>query len=121
MIMPQQNTQNSVIVRKPLLTAALDPHKTASHIEVKEIEFKPSQETGLHFHPCPVVGYIAKGTALFQVEGEAAKTLRAGEAFYEPANTKILHFDNASDTEPMTFIAFYLLGKNEEQLIHLLE
>lgn len=49
------------------------------------------------------------------------KTLKAGDAFFEPANTKILHFDNASAIEPMTFIAFYLLGKGEDELIRMLE
>ena len=105
--------RREAIVRKPLLTAILDPAKLTSRIEVKEIEFKPSQATGLHLHPCPVTGYIARGSVVFQVEGEPVKTLKAGDAFFEPANTRILHFDNASATEPMTFIAFYLLGKDE--------
>jgi quercetin dioxygenase-like cupin family protein len=68
-------------------------------VEAKEIEFEPGQQTGLHFHPCPVVGYIAKGTVLFEVEGEAPQTLHACDAFHEPANRKILHFDNASATD----------------------
>jgi hypothetical protein len=33
----------------------------------------------------------------------------------------MLHFDNASHTEPMTFIAFYLLDENDSELIHMLE
>ena len=60
-------------------------------------------------------------TAYFEVEGEPARTPKTGEAFFEPANVKILHFDNASQTEPTTFIAFYLLGQDEYELIRLLE
>lgn len=116
-----QNAPGEAIVRKPLLTAILDPAKLTSRIEVKEIEFKPSQATGLHLHPCPVTGYIVKGPVFFQVEGEAVKTLKAGDAFFEPANARILRFDNTSATEPMTFIAFYLLGKDEGELIRMLE
>jgi quercetin dioxygenase-like cupin family protein len=116
-----QNAPGEAIVRKPSLTAILDPAKLTSRIEVKEIEFKPSQATGLHLHPCPVTGYIVKGTVFFQVEGEAVKTLKAGDAFFEPANARILRFDNTSATEPMTFIAFYLLGKDEGELIRMLE
>jgi quercetin dioxygenase-like cupin family protein len=119
--MTMQNAPREAIVRKPLLTAILDPAKLTSRIEVKEIEFKPGQATGLHLHPCPVAGCIAKGTVFFQVEGEPVKTLKAGDAFFEPANAKILHFDNASATEAMTFIAFYLLGKDEDELIRMLE
>jgi quercetin dioxygenase-like cupin family protein len=109
------------IMRKPLLTALFENLKPTDHVEVKEINFAPSQQTGLHNHPCPVVGYIAKGTVLFQVEGEEPRTLRAGDAFFEPPNKTMLHFDNASSTEPMTFIAFYLLGPGETELIHMLD
>jgi len=121
MAMSQAKAKKDVIVRKPLLTAELDPSKTTSRIEVKEIEFRPGQATGLHTHPCPVMGYIAKGEVIFQVEGEPEKTLKRGDAFFEPPNKRILHFDNASATEAMTFIAFYLLGKDERELIQMLE
>ncbi|HWZ96739.1 MAG TPA: cupin domain-containing protein [Candidatus Dormibacteraeota bacterium] len=114
-------TKKQTINRKPLLTAALEQLKSTQRVEIKQIDFAPSQQTGLHNHPCPVVGYIAKGTVLFQVEGEEPRTLNAGDAFFEPPNKTMLHFDNASNTEPMTFIAFYLLGEKETELIHMLE
>lgn len=107
------------IVRKPLLTAILSS-LTVNQVEVKQIEFRPEQATGYHFHPCPVVGYIVEGTVHFQVEGEPAKILKAGDAFFEPANKNILHFDNASKTDAMTFIAFYLLENKNQELIHML-
>jgi len=59
--------------------------------------------------------------ACFEVAGEPARTLNTGEAFFEPANVKILHFDNASQTEPMTFTAVYLLGQDERELIRMLK
>jgi hypothetical protein len=46
--------------------------------------------------------------------------LRAGEAFFEPAAVQIAHFDNASASEPATFIAFCLLGAGEHELIEIL-
>ncbi|MGH7068087.1 MAG: hypothetical protein ACREEU_09935 [Acetobacteraceae bacterium] len=49
------------------------------------------------------------------------ETLHEGDAFYEPAGTTILHFDNASERESLTFIAFYLLGSGEHELIRMLE
>ena len=42
----------------------------------------------------------------------------AGSAFFEPADARILHFDNHSDTEPMVFVAFYLLN-GEQKLIEM--
>jgi hypothetical protein len=43
----------SQVIRKALLTAVLDPPKRTQHVEVKQIDFAPGQETGLHLHPCP--------------------------------------------------------------------
>jgi len=90
-------------------------------VEIKQIDFAPSQMTGIHLHPCSMVRYIVEGTMRFQVDGEPAKMLRRGDAFFEPTNTKILDFDNASDHESVTFIAFYLMEDSEQELIRMLK
>ncbi|WCT13891.1 cupin domain-containing protein [Mucilaginibacter jinjuensis] len=105
--------QSNNIIRKPLLTANLG-ERTVTSVEIKEITLAPGQKAGLHLHPCPVTGYIAKGTAIMQVEGEEELILNTGDAFYEPADVHIAQFSNYSDSEPMTFIAFYLLNGNQE-------
>jgi quercetin dioxygenase-like cupin family protein len=106
------------ITRKPLLSAALK-NKTVTSVDVREITFQPGQETGLHKHPCPVFGYIAEGEAVLQVKGELPQHLPAGSAFYEPAETVILRFDNASTEKGMRFICFYLL-EGQQELIEML-
>jgi len=73
----------------------------------------------LHKHPCPVFGYIAEGEAVLQVKGELPQRLPAGSAFYEPAGAVILKFDNASNTEKLRFICFYLL-EGAQSLIEML-
>jgi quercetin dioxygenase-like cupin family protein len=114
-LMPKQQ-----IVRKALLTAVLEPPRMTQRVEIKEIDFEPGQETGMHTHPCPVVGFIVKGTATLQIDGGAMQHLAVGEAFYEPANKTILRFDNGSADKPMSFVAFYLLQENEHELIVML-
>jgi quercetin dioxygenase-like cupin family protein len=101
------------ITRKPLLKALLG-NRNVNAVDVREIRFAPSQQTGRHLHPCTVVGYIAEGTVVFQIEGQPLQTLPAGSAFHEPAQTVIARFDNASDSDPMTFIAFYLLDGDQD-------
>lgn len=103
--MPQQ------ITRKDLLTALVS--QTISTVEIQTITLPPGQSAPKHFHPCPVVGYVASGSVLFQIEGEESKIIPQGEAFFEPKDATILHFDNASKEDPMTFIAFYLKEGNE--------
>jgi quercetin dioxygenase-like cupin family protein len=116
----KSTSRGSAIVRKTLLRAPIAGDRKVSRVEIKQIDLQPGQETGLHLHPIPVVGYIAKGTIRFQLEGGPLVMLPAGSAFFEPANTRVLHFDNASTEEAATFIAHYLLGEGDEQLIEML-
>ena len=44
---------------------------------------------------------------------------KAGDAFYEPANVRVARFDNHGDT-PARFAAFYLLEKDDQELIQIL-
>ncbi len=103
----------TTIIRNHLLTAELGNRQVTS-VEIKEITLGPGQKAGLHLHPCPVTGYIAKGTAIMQIEGQQEQILNTGSAFYEPADVHIAQFSNYSNTEPMTFIAFYLLNGRQE-------
>lgn len=105
------------IDRKELLDINLE-HREISGVKIVRIDFPPGQKAPRHSHPCPVVGQIISGTCKMQVEGKEARILRAGDAFYEPANTPILHFDNMSDTA-MTFVAYYLTN-GEKSLLELL-
>jgi quercetin dioxygenase-like cupin family protein len=100
--------------RKDLLSVVVNQH--VSVIEINEVTMPAGQAAPKHLHPCPVVGYIVSGEVLFQIEGEEAKILKEGDAFYEPRNKTILHFDNASKEKPLTFIAFYLKEANEENI-----
>jgi uncharacterized protein YndB with AHSA1/START domain len=108
------------IVRHPLLTASLEGGKNVDRVEIKRVTLAGHQNTGLHLHPCPTVGHVTEGVILFQVEGQPARELSAGDAFYEPANVRMLHFDNPR-AEPATFIVYYLLGAGEHDLIRLLD
>jgi quercetin dioxygenase-like cupin family protein len=101
------------IVRKPLSSAALGKKQVTS-VDVREIVFQPKQQTGRHRHPCPVLGYIAEGTAVLEIEGQAQQQLPQGSAFHEPEGAVIARFDNASGTEPLKFIAYYLLEGTQE-------
>jgi len=107
------------VSRKDLLSAMITSGKTVSQIEIKEVTMGPKVKAPLHLHPCPVVGVITEGTISFQIEGEAVQYLKTGEAFYEPANVRVARFDNDGEI-PAKFAAFYLLGKDEHELIRML-
>lgn len=100
--------------RKDLLQAVVD--QKVSVVDIKEVTLPAGVAAPKHLHPCPVVGYVVSGSVLFQVEGEEARILKEGDAFYEPRNKTILHFDNASKDKPLIFTAFYLKEADEEHI-----
>lgn len=110
--------QQKAVSRKDLLTALVN--QKVGSVEVKEITMAGGQIAPTHLHPCPVLGYVKEGKVLFQIEGEEERILSEGEAFYEPKNKKILHFDNASKDQPLTFIAFYM-KEADEAIIKLID
>jgi quercetin dioxygenase-like cupin family protein len=107
------------IERRELLKTVLK-NGVFTSVDVREIRFLPGQRGGRHLHPCTVLGYIVEGTAVYQIEGEPEQVLPAGSAFHEPAGAIIAEFANASNSEPMTFVAFYLLN-GEQDLIQMLD
>ncbi|WP_223559311.1 cupin domain-containing protein [Chryseobacterium lathyri] len=106
--------QQKTISRKELLKTVIN--QKVKTTEIQEITLVPGLEVPKHLHPCPVVGIIKSGEAVFQIEGQPKIILHEGDAFYEPKNVKILHFDNASAEKPLVFTAIYLKEGNEENI-----
>ena len=88
-----------------LLTARFEP-RAIRRIEVGDFHFTAGQLAPIHTHPAPVLGYVSKGSIIYQVEGQSKQVLVAGDAFFEPVGPRILHFDNASQTEEAVFTDF---------------
>ena len=109
------------VARTNLLSIQLREKQGLSKVEIKKVVIPVNGKAEYHLHPCPVVGHIVSGTLLFQIEGEKPQLIKAGEAFYEPKNKPILHFDNALDSEPLVFMAYYLVEENEDLLMLLPE
>ena len=107
-------TQENMSSRKDLLNAVVN--QQVSVVEIKEVTMLPGQAAPKHLHPCPVVGVVLSGSVLFQIEGRESQLLKEGDAFYEPRNATILHFDNASTESPLVFVAFYLKEENEANI-----
>lgn len=105
--------QGKSISRAHLLTADLGL-KSVTSVEINQITMVPGQKGDLHLHPCPVTGYIVKGQAVMQIEGQEEVILNTGMVFYEPANVHIAQFSNYSNTEELIFVAFYLLNGRQE-------
>ncbi|MEU1628567.1 cupin domain-containing protein [Streptomyces sp. NPDC020096] len=73
----------------------------------------PGQAAALHTHPGGVADYVTSGRIAFELDGRAAQELRAGSAFFGRAGVTIRRFDNASASQPTTFIACHLVTGDE--------
>ena len=58
-------------------------------VTVVEVTLKPGQAGEPHRHPGPVIGYVLEGEYEWAIDDQSAKTLKAGDTFYEP--TGCLH------------------------------
>jgi quercetin dioxygenase-like cupin family protein len=54
-----------------------------------EVTLEPGQSSPPHRHPGPVFGYVIEGAYEWAIDDRPAKTLKAGDTFYEP--TGCLH------------------------------
>jgi quercetin dioxygenase-like cupin family protein len=107
--------------REPLLEEKLpSANPTVRLIKGARIKFAPGQPTGLHRHPISTVGVVTAGSFTLELEGKPAQLPKTGDSFFEPAGRTILHFDNASTTEPAEIVCFYLADTKERPAIEML-
>jgi quercetin dioxygenase-like cupin family protein len=86
------------------------PKLDGSHLQATlvEVHYGPGESSSPHSHPCAVIGYVIAGTLRTKVKGEAEATYKAGESFYEAPSGVHQICDNASQTEPADFIAYFV-------------
>lgn len=63
-----------------------------------------------HRHPGgPCFGYALEGEMLFELEGEAPRVIKAGEAFWEPGGD-VIHYSDGNNREdiPLRFLVTML-------------
>jgi len=103
-------------VRKQLLQQMV-PVTGVEEVRMDEITLAPGQGAPVHHHPCEVFGYIVSGEIWYQPAGEAPLLLHTGDAFREAAGKEITQFKNAYNDKPATFVAMYLLKKDQPAII----
>lgn len=86
------------------------PKLDGDHLKttVLEVNYGPGESSTPHSHPCAVTGYVIQGAIRTQVEGQAETVVKTGESFYEAPNEMHLISANASQTEPASFLAFFV-------------
>jgi quercetin dioxygenase-like cupin family protein len=76
-----------------------------------EVTYPPGGANPPHRHPCPVIGYVLEGAVRMQLQGQAERVYKAGDSFFEtPADVHAVSA-NASQTEPVRFLAYFVCDR----------
>ena len=72
------------------------------------VEFEPGEVSAPHRHNAHTFVYVLEGSVVMQVQGGEAKTLTAGQTFYETPDDIHTVANNASATEPAKILVFFI-------------
>ena len=73
-----------------------------------------------HRHPGgPAFGYVLEGEMRFELEGEAPRVVKAGEAFWEPGGD-VIHYSDANNRTdgPLRFVVNMLCVPGQPMLVY---
>ncbi len=91
-----------------------------AEVMIAVIEWPPgSPGAPPHRHPGgPAFGYVLEGEMLFELEGEAPRVVKAGEAFWEPGGDVIHYSDgNNRDDVRLRFVVTMMCKPGEQMLV----
>ena len=77
-------------------------------VSLVEVTYAPGASSLPHVHRCPVVGHVVSGALRTRSEGDVEHVYHAGESFQEDAGQAHLVSANASDSVPVTFLAYFV-------------
>src|SRR5262245_17386340 len=73
-----------------------------------EVTIGPGEASAPHRHPGPVFGYVIEGEYEWAIDDKPAKTLKAGDTFYEPTGCLHRVSKNPSDKHATRVLAVVL-------------
>jgi quercetin dioxygenase-like cupin family protein len=82
-----------------------------------EVTLEPGQASAPHRHPGPVFGYVLEGLYEWAIDDNPAKTLKAGDTFYEPTGCLHRVSKNPSDKNRTRIIAVVLHPHDAKEIV----
>ena len=91
-----------------------------AHAMTIAVDFPPgSAGAPPHRHPGgPAFGYVVEGEMVFELEGQAPRVVRAGEAFWEPGGD-VIHYSDANNRDDMRlrYVVTMVCDPNQPMLV----
>jgi quercetin dioxygenase-like cupin family protein len=80
-------------------------------VVIARVEVAPGAKAGAHTHPGEEIAYVIEGEAELLVEGQPARTVKAGESFVIPPGVK--HDVHNTGSQTYKVLAVYLVEKGK--------
>jgi quercetin dioxygenase-like cupin family protein len=86
------------------------PNAPGMRMTAIKVAYAPGQASGPHHHAASgfLIAYVLTGAVVSQVEGEAARTYKAGESWTEGPGAHHLISRNASATAPAELLVVFI-------------
>ena len=81
------------------------------HVVQARVEFEPGAGVGRHTHPGEEISVVLEGQLLLEVDGQPARTIKAGEAFMVPAG--VIHAGKNNGSGKGVVLATYVVDKGK--------
>lgn len=81
------------------------------HAVQARAEFEPGGAIGRHTHPGEELSIVLEGTLVLEVDGQPARTVKAGESFFVPAG--VVHAGKNTGTGKAVVFATYIVEKGK--------
>jgi quercetin dioxygenase-like cupin family protein len=78
---------------------------------VARVEVAPGAKAGRHTHPGDEISYVMEGEATLLLDGQPARTVKAGESFVIPAG--VIHDAHNNGTVPIKLVGVYVVEKGK--------
>jgi quercetin dioxygenase-like cupin family protein len=102
--------------RTPLSVLPLQAAKTVSRVETTRVDFAPGQAMPRHKHTVPVVCFVTQGEFLVRIGDTPERRAPQGSVTFEPPETVVQYFRNASATAPAELECAALAGDQDRIL-----
>jgi quercetin dioxygenase-like cupin family protein len=113
---PAGSQQRQGVISHPPLFKMVLPDTADQEVAVYETEYAPGGINPRHLHPAAITFHVLAGTGVWQEEGKAPVTLKAGDSLFVPAGTIHSHW-NPSTTERLRFLEFIVAEKDKGRSI----
>jgi quercetin dioxygenase-like cupin family protein len=95
------------------------PFRDGLTVSALRVDYEPGGFTpGTHRHPPGAYVYVIEGRVVFGIDDDEPFELAAGDAFFEPPGALHRVSRNASDEQPASLIAFFVLADGETEMVH---